>query len=297
MRRPSTVLIVLATLFVAAAGGLVWTFARRAAPPTVPPRSTIADRSSQPLDPPWDDSDADVFLSDPRQLSSSTSTDGGGAAQLQAMLKEPRRPAPPEGWKPFLMAVTYLEEGGDRSMAATRFEEIVRLYPNSAYAADSRELATHLRGMVEEDRRWREPRDVRSLPLADQIEYHVYHLRDVQGGQLSQPGMCSVFVAEDNAALRLREIGEPAIPRLIGLLHDRRPIRSVGCWRDFHPSRIVLRYQDAAVQILQDLIPVDIGAPSGGFDYLSVLPDEYREDVIAKTIRWWTHTDRAGVPP
>lgn len=295
MRRPSTVLIVLATLFAAAAGGLVWTFARRAAPPTVPPRSTIADISSQPLDPPWEDSDADVLLSDPRQRSSSIRTDEGGTTQLQAMLQEPRRPAPPEGWKPFLMAVTYLEEGGGRSMAATRFEEIVHLYPNSAYAADSRELAARLRDMVKEEGRWREPWDVRSLPLVDQIEYYVYHLRDVHGGQLDSPGMCSVLEwSDDNAAARLRDIGRPAIPRLINLLHDRRPIRAVGFWRDFHPSRTVLRYQDVAIEILQELIPERIYARSTTAHYLSTEPDAHREAVIAEAIRWWNHHGRPG---
>jgi hypothetical protein len=53
-----------------------------------------------------------------------------------------------------------------------------------------------------------------------------------------------------NAAIALWEIGEPAIPYLIDILGDRRPIRGVGYWRDFRPNRTVLRYQDAAIQII-----------------------------------------------
>ena len=53
-----------------------------------------------------------------------------------------------------------------------------------------------------------------------------------------------------NAADALREIGEPAVPFLIELLEDRRPIRGVGYWRNFRPDRTVLRYQDAAIQII-----------------------------------------------
>jgi hypothetical protein len=65
-----------------------------------------------------------------------------------------------------------------------------------------------------------------------------------------------------NAAVGLRDIGRPAIPRLINLLRDRRPIRAVGFWRVFHPSRTVLRYQDVAIEILQGLIPKRIYARS-----------------------------------
>lgn len=229
------------------------------------------------------------------RVSLSTDPATGPLARLRAWIREN---PPPESWGPFLAAVTHLEEGGDRGEAARQFDEVARRYPDSPYAADSRELAAQLREMVEEDRRWREPRDVRSLPLIDQIEYHVYHLRDVRGGQFSQPGMCSVFLgAKDNAALRLREIGGPAIPRLIGLLHDRRPIRSVGYWRSFVASRTVLRYQDAAVEILQDLIPVEIYSRSTTADYLSTEPDAHREEVISRAVRWWTDNGPLGAPP
>lgn len=230
-----------------------------------------------------------------RPASSATDPDTGPLATLEAFLKAN---PPPESWEPFLSAVTYFEEGGNRALAAQRFEEVARRYPDSPYAADSRELAAHLRDMVKEDHRWREPRHVHRLPLVDQIEYYVYHLRDVHGVQNCQPGTCSVlFWSHDNAAVRLREIGLPAIPRLINLLHDRRPIRSVGYWRSFVASRSVLRYQDAAIEILQDLIPVRIDSGSGGpADYLSEEPDAHREVVISNAIRWWDQNSRPGAP-
>ncbi|MBC7853066.1 MAG: hypothetical protein IAF94_06495, partial [Pirellulaceae bacterium] len=53
----------------------------------------------------------------------------------------------------------------------------------------------------------------------------------------------------------LRSLGQAAIPALLDLLEDRRPIRGVGYWRDFHPTRTILRYQDAAIQILNEVLP------------------------------------------
>jgi hypothetical protein len=49
--------------------------------------------------------------------------------------------------------------------------------------------------------------------------------------------------------------GTSRLPALVDLLEDRRPIRAVGYWRSFHPPRTTLRYQDAANQILNEVLP------------------------------------------
>jgi hypothetical protein len=167
-----------------------------------------------------------------------------------------------KAWAVFESALEALHDEGDRHLAAKRFREVASKYSGTYYAEDSRELADRLDQMVKEDQAWKEPKEVSSLSKPDQIAYHVYHLRDVVARQWSQPGYCDILNGsllvgdkEYNAAVELRELGPDAIPALLDLLEDRRPIRAVGYWRDFHPTRTVLRYQDAAIQILNELLP------------------------------------------
>ena len=169
-----------------------------------------------------------------------------------------------KAWQLFESAIGALQGEGNRRLAAERFREIAAKYAKTVYAADAKELADLLDKMVKEDRVWKEPDDVSSLTVAARIEYDVYHLRDVVAYQWSQPGYCNVLAGGlirdngPNAAKNLRDLGEASIPALLDLLDDRRPIRAVGYWRDFHPTRTILRYQDAAIQILGELLP---GAP------------------------------------
>jgi hypothetical protein len=211
------------------------------------------------------------------------------------------RPGPEDGltddekaaWRAFIAGVTTLQDTGDRNQAAGFFERGAKNHPDSRYAADSKELAELLHQMVQEDKQWIEPPDPSALPLAQQIAYYTYHLRDVNCYQMGQPGTC--YVLEDfgekgrraNAAIKLKEIGEPAIPALIQLLEDRRPTRSVGYHRDFRPWRTVLRFQDAAIQILDALLPVQFYRPLGPFLYFSGQTPKEREDVIRSIKSWY----------
>jgi HEAT repeat protein len=169
-----------------------------------------------------------------------------------------------KAWGVYESAIAALQESGDRPLAAKRFREVATKYAGTVYAANSQELADNLDKMIEEDRQWKEPKDISALTQPEKIGYHVYHLRDVVAHQWGQPGNCNVLSGlsfdkePQNSAKALLEIGEPAIPALLDLLDDQRPIRAVGYWRDFHPTRTVLRYQDAAIQVLNELLP---GAP------------------------------------
>jgi hypothetical protein len=92
-----------------------------------------------------------------------------------------------------------------------------------------------------------------------------------------------------NAAIELHKIGRPAIPQLIELLRDRRPIKSIWYSRDFFPERTVLRYQDAAVQILAELLPTDFFAFSPGqtTPFLSTEAPAKRYKFIAWMDEWY----------
>lgn len=186
-------------------------------------------------------------------------------------------------WKLFESAIEMLQDKGDRKTAAKIFRDVATNYAGTYYAKDSKELADLLDKMVKEDLAWKEPKDVSVLSRPEQIAYHIYHLRDVVAHQWSQPGYCNVLSGElfdedekkYNAAKALRALGEAAIPALLDALDDRRPIRGVGYWRHFHPTRTILRYQDAAIQILNEILP---GAPYTGRTTSSYLSNEDADD-------------------
>jgi len=162
-----------------------------------------------------------------------------------------------KAWDLFESALDHLQGKGSRKESAQLFRRIATEFPSTYYAEQSKELADLIDTMVAEDAKYTPPKDIASLKLDQQIDFHIHNLRDVVAYQFSQPGYCEVLKqlrfpddANYNAAIALRDIGEPAVPRLIELLNDPRPIRAVGYWRNFNPNRIVLRYQDAAIQII-----------------------------------------------
>ncbi|WP_298517962.1 hypothetical protein [uncultured Kordia sp.] len=161
-----------------------------------------------------------------------------------------------KAWDLFEEATTLLQADKNRKKANNLFTKIATDYPQTYYANQAKELSNLLSQMMIEDANWKEPSDINDLSLHQQIEYHIYQLRNIAAEQIGQPANCSVFdtpKGEYNAAISLKKIGKPAIPFLINLLDDRRPLSTIGYFRDFYPTRTILRYQDAAVEILNQI--------------------------------------------
>jgi hypothetical protein len=166
-----------------------------------------------------------------------------------------------KSWDIFTDALTALDDQGDRKQAAKLFHQIVNEYPDTYYADQAGELSKFLDKMVIEDSNFKMPENFDQLELDKKIAVHVHFLRDARGYQFSQPGSCQLSfhgstdpAAENyNPALALFEIGKPAADVLADHLDDRRPVRGVGYWRNFRPSRSVLRYSDAAEQIIRKI--------------------------------------------
>lgn len=198
-----------------------------------------------------------------------------------------------QAWERFESAIGALQNDGDRQAAAKGFREVATKYAGTYYAQDSQELADLLDNMLEEDHLWQEPKEVAALSQAEQIAYHVYHLRDVVAHQWSQPGYCHVLSSglldegKPNSVQALLEMKEAAIPALLALLDDRRPIRAVGYWRNFYPTRTVLRYHDAAIQILNELLPDKPYVRRTTSSYLSAEDEEDRAKIIQRVRESW----------
>lgn len=192
-----------------------------------------------------------------------------------------------KAWMIFESGLTELQENGNRKEAARLFRRVSTEYGNTYYADQCRELAELLDRMVIEDLNYKRPKNVEGLDAKARIEFHIHNLRDVVAYQISQPGYCHVLNSfskpsekKYNAAIELRKIGAPAIPYLMELLEDRRPIRSVGYWRHFRPDRTVLRYQDAAIQIIDAIRSKPVYDRSDTGSYFSTEKPEKRKAII-----------------
>lgn len=192
-----------------------------------------------------------------------------------------------KAWSIFQTGLTELQKNGDRKEAARQFRIVATEYANTYYADESRELADLLDKMIAEDSDFKKPLKVDDLELKSKIKFHIHNLRDVVAYQFSQPGYCHVLngfsISGDetyNAAVALRDIGEPAIPYLIEILEDRRPIRGVGYWRNFRPNRTVLRYQDAAIQIIDAIRSENAYDRRTTSSYFSTERPEKRTEII-----------------
>jgi hypothetical protein len=136
-----------------------------------------------------------------------------------------------------------------------------------------------------------EPADLQALPPEKLIAYYTYKLRDVAAMPSMTDGNCDVFGGRDTSACAtaLRNIGKPAVPALLALLDDDRPTRS---FNDEIGGSYIMRYSDAALQILEKMANRRFDQPRGRGVYLSNLDSKARAEVAAKVQAWWaSHKD------
>lgn len=187
----------------------------------------------------------------------------------------------------FRKAALVLQIDGDREAAAHLFHLVAEFHSTSPLAAEARELSVLLVQMDSEDklRKARQKSSSRKLG-GESMEELVYRLRDVVRVQVVVPSRLCLACGgmEGDPIDELCKIGSPVATRMIGLLTDRRPIRAVAEVHRSTKAPVVLRYQDAAIEILSKVIPFRPSTSATEGTYFSMLPEASR--LIAR--------DRAG---
>lgn len=195
-----------------------------------------------------------------------------------------------KSWNLFNSAISILQSDKDRLNASILFKKVSLEYPETFYANQSKELSELLTQMVDEDNNWKEPENINQLSINEKIKYHIYHLRNISSYQEGNGINWSVFNTDKNvynAAISLKEIGNPAIPYLINLLNDRRPICTIAYFRDFYPTRTVFRYQDAAIEILNEISNEEFYISECTDCYFSNATCDFRKEKWNKIKDWY----------
>jgi hypothetical protein len=191
--------------------------------------------------------------------------------------------------------------GTSRKELQQRWETIAAL-PHHQYRDEAKEMAKHYQSLLEEDRRWVEPeaKTLVEMTTEQKVAYWLYHLRDLDVGQWSDPGRCYVLgkfafgMAEDdkakpNAAVELEKLGMAAVPQLIAHLDDASPTRCKGHWRSYWPDgHYLLRYGDCCQQIFESITGRTIS--SGDYPMQAGKGKECK----ANAERWWQDYQKKG---
>lgn len=197
----------------------------------------------------------------------------------------------------FGLAVASLEAPGDRAATAALFRRTAEAYPQAPCTGQARELAELLEAMAAEDQAWTDPGSVDVLSEEERIGCYIHRLRDLSGDGYDYPvhflHAGPLPDGAPNPAAALREMGDAAIPALLALLDDRRPTRAVWAHRGAR-YQSVLRYQDAALQILSEHTPVPFYRVSNTATYFSSEDPAYRADIIRKLKAWWAKAESEG---
>jgi hypothetical protein len=177
-----------------------------------------------------------------------------------------------------------------------QWEKIASI-PFHDFRDEARDMVKHYGSLLMEDAVWKEPdaRERAKMTTEQQVSYWLYHLRDLDVGQWSDPGHCFVlggrfglFMSEEekerpNAAVELKKLGMAAIPQLIAHLDDGRPTRCKGHFRSYWPDgHYLLRYGDCCQQIFQAITGKTI-LTSGGYP----MQDGKGKQCKAIAERWW----------
>lgn len=203
------------------------------------------------------------------------------------------------GREEYEAAIEELISGAARPAVAERLRAYAKAYPQADLVPDALELADRLEEEAKEDAAWKEPATPASLSAEERAAWLVYHLRDATGIRLPFDGYTSVLPPRGTATAPpkgpvadLLAGGSSSIPVLLAMLEDRRPIRAAG-WgsrrvsdRRWHSVLVVLRYQDAALEMLNAMLPTPTYERKRTADYLSSEGPEDRTELIADVRRW-----------
>jgi hypothetical protein len=203
--------------------------------------------------------------------------------------------------------------GAERDPREQRVEQLAYLrrlakIPYRPKHDDTVAAIGHYESLVAEDKVWKEPtkEEFAKFDVQQKVDYWIYHLRDLDVHQSSQPGMCHVLAEgfgfggqhlsadkKPNAAVELKKLSYDAIPTIIAHLEDGRPTRCVGCWRDFHPeSYHTLTYGDCCQQIFEAIALTSIyeRSTSNGYPHRDGVAKQCKERAQA----WWKDFQKKG---
>ena len=193
-------------------------------------------------------------------------------------------------WEVLRPAMLQFQKGGSRDEFLATCKKLVADFPGSEYDA-------MLKSWIEPmEREAKAPPDfLKKKPEErtddEQVRNAVYQLRDVAGKQPMQPGRPMVFTWAGKGLPQVERVltfGPAAIPHLIAALDDDTPTRTLGFWRDYHPSGYyLLRRSDVAIQCIEKIAKRDFYDSEYVSGRLSVEEPERRAEVIAEVKKWW----------
>jgi hypothetical protein len=189
--------------------------------------------------------------------------------------------------------------GVSRMELQKKWERIAAI-PHQQYGDEAKTMAKSYQSLLDEDGRWVEPdmAAVAKMTTEQKVTYWLYHLRDLDVGQNSDPGWCYILARFDfpsgegrkrkaHAAVELKALGIGAVPQLIAHLEDARPTRCKGHFRSYWPDgHYLLRYGDCCQQIFESITGYRIfeQQPDG-----SCYPIQNRQgkECKVKAEKWW----------
>jgi len=195
--------------------------------------------------------------------------------------------------------------GTTRRELQKRWERIAAI-PHHKYRNEAKAMAEHYKNLIKEDARWVEPdaKAFTKMTTEQKVAYWLYHLRDLDMGQWSNPGSCSVFgqfgvdlrdakKKKPNAGVELKKLGMAAVPQLIAHLDDARPTRCKGHWRSYWPEHhYLLRYGDCCQQIFESITGHTIFRGTSTVSY--PIHDKEQKQCKEKARKWWKeHQEKA----
>jgi hypothetical protein len=193
------------------------------------------------------------------------------------------------------------------------YNELLRQYPNSPYCRHYQEAIKLLQQMKKEDKEFKyeirtqgkrvgfmEDKNDRNRKLSpdEMVECYIHYLRYADFNEntpckivFEEPSVVVVGFEPILPNLRLVYIGTPAVPAVVKLLEDRRPIIVSD---DTKIPAVFYRYQDAAVEILEHItkrkLPIELPETEYFSEYIAQQTPEKKQQIISDIKTWVEET-------